>query len=951
MNKSKFRKRFIACLLILALSFPIIKLNTNRVVSASSNGQQEITYKGSGYDVKFQITSSWSGAFNANVTIQNTSDEVIDNWAIGFEMPYKITNIWNGVIKEKKNGHYIIKNAGSNQDIAVGQSVSFGFSAKSDILPLVPDSYDLLCIEENVANDKIEISFKVTNDWDAAFNGEILIKNISNSTIEDWKLQFDFEAKINRFWTAEILEHQGNHYYIKNVGYNSNIKPGETIQLGFSASQGGNIKEPTSYQLSQIIQNTDDNQENNIDREMKDTDEDGLADELEKEIGTDYQKADTDGDELPDGYEYYTLGTNPIKNDTDGNGIIDNKEDYDKDKLSNYDEYKDGTDPKSEDTDEDGLSDYEEIYVYHTNPVLEDTDVDGIIDGDEIKLGLNPLSKYSKEDILDSEVILEQSISSEKLDFINKINPYSISINVNSAGVADSSLHVEVSNNIKVLKDNDFLLGDVISFQYDDLQFEEMVITYKIDSDCVTSGTRNYPNEKGLEGVKKYQVFCYDSKLKALYPVETKFDTQNNTVSIMTNKLGDYCVIDMDSWLNEMGVENDEKVNKNSSYENADIVMKNNSKKFSAVTPVDLCEITLSKTPSKNDTSTNDDGDKLPNSNEIDWSLINTKNGTIQLPTLRQYWEVLNSFQQNTFSRFNDEFSKKIDEIRVLPLKSNPTKTDTDGDEYNDDIDPSPLYNDVTYYYLKFHDTRSNYVPVRNSGNDSYAGNQGWFSDKNWFSTDYILRNYGCGTIAAGDLFLYLALQKRANTVSTDTYLDGKSYINKKDYKNYINWINSRYTETMRFTGVIGSKLEVAINHYIKQETKLKLSASWKYSLTYKSMLNNLKKMMNNDLPAIISIGLNSQKLWSDTGIHFYDQTKTKVKGQLYKYEEVREKINGHYVTVTGIIIDNNVKNANQKIMLEISSWGKKFYVSYIEYRDFIKNNGDKWTSSMVYLH
>ena len=50
---------------------------------------------------------------------------------------------------------------------------------------------------------------------------------------------------------------------------------------------------------------------------LADTDEDGLPNLIEKEIGSDPYNPDTDGDNLPDGYEALTLGTDPTKPDTD----------------------------------------------------------------------------------------------------------------------------------------------------------------------------------------------------------------------------------------------------------------------------------------------------------------------------------------------------------------------------------------------------------------------------------------------------------------------------------------------------------------------------------------------------------------------------------------------------------------------------------------------------------
>jgi len=131
-----------------------------------------------------------------------------------------------------------------------------------------------------------------------------------------------------------------------------------------------------------------------------DKDNDGLGKCLEKEIGTDPNNPDTDGDGLNDGEEYLTYKTDPLKVDTDGDGLSDYEEvkvtktnpliaDTDGDGLKDGEEvnkYK--TDPLKADTDGDKLNDGDEVLKYKTNPLKADTDGEGLTDGDEVN-GLN----------------------------------------------------------------------------------------------------------------------------------------------------------------------------------------------------------------------------------------------------------------------------------------------------------------------------------------------------------------------------------------------------------------------------------------------------------------------------------------------------------------------------------------------------------------------------------
>jgi hypothetical protein len=66
--------------------------------------------------------------------------------------------------------------------------------------------------------------------------------------------------------------------------------------------------------------------------------------------------------------------------------------DSDNDGLTNVQELQLGTNPLAADTDQDGLSDYDEVQTWHTDPLLADTDGDGLSDFAEVVTwGTNPL--------------------------------------------------------------------------------------------------------------------------------------------------------------------------------------------------------------------------------------------------------------------------------------------------------------------------------------------------------------------------------------------------------------------------------------------------------------------------------------------------------------------------------------------------------------------------------
>lgn len=256
----------------------------------------------------------------------------------------------------------------------------------------------------------------------------------------------------------------------------------------------------------------------------------------------------------------------------------------------------------------------------------------------------------------------------------------------------------------------------------------------------------------------------------------------------------------------------------------------------------------------------------------------------------------------------------------------------------------------------------SDYVPVMKDDAVSYGGSQMWFPDHRWFSRDYVLHNYGCGTIATADLFLYLAIHQDAcRNPITEAVLQGTDSAGYTEYMDYVRKIDGYYTKTKRWLAVLGPRAATAINDYSRMYG-LRLRAKWKWSLTYYDMLEVMEGMLSHDLPVILSIGPNTPNLWGKKGIPFYQQHTEEVSEAppiiteevkelppskvvpMISYKPVQKDINGHFVTVTGIIKDS----AAARIMLRISSWGKEYYINYEEYRDYIGDQSGTYTSSII---
>lgn len=289
----------------------------------------------------------------------------------------------------------------------------------------------------------------------------------------------------------------------------------------------------------------------------------------------------------------------------------------------------------------------------------------------------------------------------------------------------------------------------------------------------------------------------------------------------------------------------------------------------------------------------------------------------------------------------------------VLPVHSDPASADSDGDSYSDyaevkKYNSNPLKNEVTL--LRWN---QEYISVKYAGSEawsnngspfSYGGSQEWFYNKEHekMFLSNIIRNCGCGLISVSDILLYLALENpKYSTMETEKIMLTQDGTRKINYESYISYIYQMYLKdfsVMPEIGILGPVIALGINKY-SSRNGFDLSARW--CASKEKLLPRIEKMLRMDIPVTFSIG----PMGEDYGVHFYCWKPQENDKYCFEVED-DGLVNAHYVTVTGLLVDD----VKKQTILELSSWGYKFYLNYDEYICTVDAHSNYLFSNIVYI-
>ena len=182
-----------------------------------------------------------------------------------------------------------------------------------------------------------------------------------------------------------------------------------------------------------------------------------------------------------------------------------------------------------------------------------------------------------------------------------------------------------------------------------------------------------------------------------------------------------------------------------------------------------------------------------------------------------------------------------------------------------------------------------------------FGGNQDWI--------DLEISESSCGVVAAVNTYLYITGQ---TTITESEYVGlCKQFYNEHPLN----------TILIRKVGAVPS----AMGDYIEdrcREHGLSIKTSWNW---YKGsdQYDTMKKMLADNIPVIWGLYSCRKEL-----------TLYRYNAGNYIQEKDYDKVNSHYVVATAIY-EQEQTDGSYRRMVEVSSWGKRFYIDYDEYLDY----------------
>lgn len=925
------------------------------------------------YSVDYTVVNDWGSGFQADITITNNTEKVLEDWVLEFDYDRDITNIWNGVTESHEDSHYVIKNAGYNANIKEGKSVTIGFSGEKGTLLDIPD---------NIVVKSYDLGNGESADLDTDGDG------LSDSLEKEYGLDYrkadtdgdgltDYQ-ELYMTWTEPLL---------KDTDGNGISDADEDLD-----SDGLSNIEEITYGTHPAF---------------TDTDGDNLTDGEEVlEYQSDPLVEDTDGDGLDD-YDDVVLGFSPLLQDTDGNGVLDPDERLDQTAVNDFPLH-DGRGITRVEVSMTTSGNIEKevgiLDIYDLDSLSRDVvglvgvpveiSSDVSFDTATIKFTYDEtaLGNTKEEDlavlwydeanhwyqILDEDSIVDtknHTVSYVTTHFstymlVDKRAWYDAwreNTDYRTDGGGDTDVQsfdiafvvdVSVSMAGERLQNAQTALNGFVN----DMAFEDeaAIISFDFDADLVSDFTddKNELSDKINSLYASGGTDVNSGLLKALEVFDSHKTDKKKIIVLICDGDVNYKQSTIDQCIeNEIQIY---AVNVEYRWSNADLqkmAEQTGGEYYYGASADDLAgllENIQDDTVNKAD-PTDSDGDGLYDIYEK--AGMKLPNGQVIYtdPNLKDTdGDGVTDFEEmGSLCSADDRYIGlgKFKNIKYFIMNTNPTLVDTDGDGEWDMKGPVPrlgssgmktIYNKYGWEeYLRVGKNRKTMLS---------GGNQNWWLEglnikpKNEVEDlgiylalpDYRMRSKGCGVIAMTDVELYLTQQhagysRRFNKIKYDK-TDG--FIKKDDYMKYaeynMNHVYGPGDSILEYeAGVLPLNMKLGIQSFLKFNNHPYKKAKWAPvsagdDKAKTKLIDKIKTMISNDLPVVFSYYSSDKN--DEIKLYFEENGAKDKKGSF-------RDVNSHYMTIIGYSKFSGEKKSCSYV-LKVVSWGKIYYINYDEYAD-----------------
>ncbi len=181
------------------------------------------------------ISAAWGNTTQINVTVKNDTGAVLKNWKVNVPVNGEITAVYSATLLEKTENGYTVGAPSWDKNMGIGEVRTFTIVVNSESSVVLGE---ITLISEEVKADPLSFTVSDVNagksEWFGGFVANVSVTNNSNTAIDSWTLEFDYDDEITSIWNAIIVSHVGNHYVIENAGYNGTICANGTVSFGFT---------------------------------------------------------------------------------------------------------------------------------------------------------------------------------------------------------------------------------------------------------------------------------------------------------------------------------------------------------------------------------------------------------------------------------------------------------------------------------------------------------------------------------------------------------------------------------------------------------------------------------------------------------------------------------------------------------------------------------------------